>query len=98
MIISLYLQLDTMSNTVSDSQSSNNQSSSATEDSKDQVNSNENEYTQRQKQSSFQPSAVTFVFLCNRFPCFFFLQNVEEVTDQLHSLNVASKVTMRVNA
>ena len=50
------------SSTVSDSQSSNNQNSSAVEDVKQQVNSNENEPTQRQQQSSFQPSNVTFVY------------------------------------
>ncbi len=47
-----------MSNTVSESQSSNNQNSLITEDSKQQINSNENEYTKRQLQSSFQPSNV----------------------------------------
>jgi len=50
-----------MSNTVSESQSSNNQSSSSTEDSKQQLNSNDG-CTERQLQSAFQPSNVTFVF------------------------------------
>lgn len=89
-----------MSSAVPESQSSNNQNSSATEDVKQQVNnSNENDHTQRQLQSSFQPSTVTFVYK-KIFPkCFFFssyLQNVEQVADQLQSLNVGSKVTMRV--
>ncbi len=50
-----------MSNTVSESQLSNNQNSSSNEDTKQQVNSND-DYTQRQLQSSFQPTTVTFVF------------------------------------
>lgn len=64
-----------MSNTVSDSQSSNNQNSSAVEDIKQQNNSNENDHTQRQLQSSFQPSTVTFVYKFSKkhiFSLFFF--------------------------
>jgi len=79
-IVSLYLQLDNMSNTVAESQSSNNQNSSPTEDSKQQLNSNDG-YTQRQLQSAFQPPT-----------------SVEQVADQLQSLNVTSKVTMRSDA
>jgi hypothetical protein len=48
-----------MSNTISENQSSNNQNS---EDSKQQLNSNDG-YTERQLQSAFQPSTVTFVFI-----------------------------------
>jgi len=51
-----------MSNTASESQLSNNQNSSSTEDSKQQLNSNDG-YTARQLQSSFQPTTVTFVFI-----------------------------------
>lgn len=46
-----------MSNTVSESQTSNNQNSTSNEDSKQQVNSNDG-YSERQLQSSFQPSTV----------------------------------------
>lgn len=98
-IISLYLQqLDKneMSNTVSENQSSNNQNNSSNEDLKQQDG-----LTSRQLQSSFQPSStVTFVssfFAYISFVLFFLLKNVEQVADQLQSLNVASKVTMRVN-
>jgi hypothetical protein len=52
-----------MSNTISESQSSNNQNLSLNEDSKQQINAND-DYTQRQLQSSFQPTTVTFVFFC----------------------------------
>lgn len=51
-----------MSNTVAESQPSNNQNSTSTEDSKQQLNSTDG-ITQRQSQSAFQPSTVTFVFL-----------------------------------
>jgi len=58
-----------MSNTVSEIQPSNNQNSSTTEDSKQQLNSNDG-YTERELKSAFQPSTVVFVFYL-----FFFLRN-----------------------
>ncbi|CAF0893111.1 unnamed protein product [Rotaria sp. Silwood1] len=69
-----------MSNTLTESQLSDNQNTSSTENSKQELNSNDG-YTQRQIQSSFQPSA-----------------NVEQVADQLQTLNVTPKVTMRSDA
>ncbi len=52
-----------MSNTVTE-----NQNTSVTEVSKQQLNSTDG-YTERQSQSAFQPSTVTFVFICNFFSC-----------------------------
>lgn len=49
-----------MSNTITENPLSNNQNTTSTEDSKQQVNSNEG-YTERQLQSAFQPSSVTFL-------------------------------------
>jgi hypothetical protein len=58
-----------MSNTVTENQSSNNQNTSVTEVSKQQLNNSNDGYTERQSQSAFQPSTVTFVFICCFFSC-----------------------------